>query len=330
MHRHGSRHDIYRNPVTKQKQPVPRHTEIDHPAIIRSGNGNFQIEKSLKPLNESTRMKIKIHLLVFIAAFSLFSCASATTKTFTSKPTLPPFPCHFERFEDFFPLSRGACLIYKGQQRSQINGPTDVEAIGAIVEQGKIDDITIYTATREIMPMMEVTDTADRGNVTGYSVRGSFEYIGSDIQTFVVLQPDKLFRTKQETLDKIRDEKSILYNLVGDKDNDLLFLDLPLTPGKKYGSQVQIFRLDNSYCWEVERVEWVSVDTIKGCPLQGLQPEFVLSYKTLPGNVEIRVIPGLGITAFKYIHHGPIDEVETKLIHYYPGVSKPYSKPSQQ
>ncbi len=27
--RHGSRHDIYLNPATGQKQPIPRHTEID-------------------------------------------------------------------------------------------------------------------------------------------------------------------------------------------------------------------------------------------------------------------------------------------------------------
>lgn len=27
--RHGSRHDIYLNPRTGQKQPVPRHREID-------------------------------------------------------------------------------------------------------------------------------------------------------------------------------------------------------------------------------------------------------------------------------------------------------------
>ncbi|HUT54142.1 MAG TPA: type II toxin-antitoxin system HicA family toxin [bacterium] len=27
--RHGSRHDIYLNPATGQKQPVPRHSEID-------------------------------------------------------------------------------------------------------------------------------------------------------------------------------------------------------------------------------------------------------------------------------------------------------------
>jgi len=27
--RHGSRHDIYLNPKTGQKQPVPRHREID-------------------------------------------------------------------------------------------------------------------------------------------------------------------------------------------------------------------------------------------------------------------------------------------------------------
>jgi mRNA interferase HicA len=27
--RHGSRHDIYLNPTNGQKQPVPRHTEVD-------------------------------------------------------------------------------------------------------------------------------------------------------------------------------------------------------------------------------------------------------------------------------------------------------------
>jgi predicted RNA binding protein YcfA (HicA-like mRNA interferase family) len=29
LHRHGARHDIYLNPATGQKQPVPRHAEID-------------------------------------------------------------------------------------------------------------------------------------------------------------------------------------------------------------------------------------------------------------------------------------------------------------
>ena len=29
LQRHGSRHDIYLNPATGQRQPVPRHTEID-------------------------------------------------------------------------------------------------------------------------------------------------------------------------------------------------------------------------------------------------------------------------------------------------------------
>jgi predicted RNA binding protein YcfA (HicA-like mRNA interferase family) len=30
MLRPGSRHDVYMNPKTGQKQPVPRHTEIDN------------------------------------------------------------------------------------------------------------------------------------------------------------------------------------------------------------------------------------------------------------------------------------------------------------
>ena len=29
LSRHGARHDIYLNPATGQKQPVPRHVEID-------------------------------------------------------------------------------------------------------------------------------------------------------------------------------------------------------------------------------------------------------------------------------------------------------------
>ena len=29
LDRHGARQDIYLNPATGQKQPVPRHTEID-------------------------------------------------------------------------------------------------------------------------------------------------------------------------------------------------------------------------------------------------------------------------------------------------------------
>jgi mRNA interferase HicA len=29
LYRHGSRHDIYLNPSTGQKQPIPRHSEVD-------------------------------------------------------------------------------------------------------------------------------------------------------------------------------------------------------------------------------------------------------------------------------------------------------------
>jgi hypothetical protein len=28
LHRHGKRHDIYRNPANGQQAPVPRHTEV--------------------------------------------------------------------------------------------------------------------------------------------------------------------------------------------------------------------------------------------------------------------------------------------------------------
>jgi len=31
--RHGARHDIYYNPATGRKQPVPRHSEIDNALV---------------------------------------------------------------------------------------------------------------------------------------------------------------------------------------------------------------------------------------------------------------------------------------------------------
>ena len=29
LERHGSQHDLYKNPATGKKQPIPRHNEID-------------------------------------------------------------------------------------------------------------------------------------------------------------------------------------------------------------------------------------------------------------------------------------------------------------
>ncbi len=47
LHRHGARHDIYLNPATGEKQPVPRHTEIDN-ALAR------HIQKNLSLIKDST------------------------------------------------------------------------------------------------------------------------------------------------------------------------------------------------------------------------------------------------------------------------------------
>lgn len=279
----------------------------------------------------STGMNSKIYLALFFAAFLVSSCDSFNT-ALKAKSTHPPFPCYFEKFEEFFPwrtvlagFTRVSCALKsRGQRTKEPKVP---------LWKKKIDDTTVFLATREIMPKVEIIDSVTRGAVTGYSVQGDFGWVTSRVQTFIILQPDKLFRTwNNEALDQMRNTESILYNLVGTQDDgpSEIFFDLPLIPGKKYGSQVQIFRLDNFYCWEVERVDWVSVDSIEGCPLRGIQPEFVLSYKTNPANVEFRIVPGLGVTGYKYVHHGTIEEVETRLIHYYPGISEPDAKPSQR
>ncbi|WP_366524879.1 type II toxin-antitoxin system HicA family toxin [Acaryochloris sp. IP29b_bin.137] len=36
LHRHGSKHDIYLNPATGQKSPIPRHTGITELVTLSS------------------------------------------------------------------------------------------------------------------------------------------------------------------------------------------------------------------------------------------------------------------------------------------------------
>jgi len=42
LHRHGSRHDIYLNPASGKKQPVPRHNEVDD-TLARHIKKNFGV-----------------------------------------------------------------------------------------------------------------------------------------------------------------------------------------------------------------------------------------------------------------------------------------------
>ena len=45
LRRHGARHDIYLNPSTGKKQPVPRHTEIDN-ALAKHIRKNLGLKDS--------------------------------------------------------------------------------------------------------------------------------------------------------------------------------------------------------------------------------------------------------------------------------------------
>ena len=53
LHRHGGRHDIYINPSTGQKQPVPRHAEIDN-ALAK----HIKPFHSLRPVGRLTDLRV--------------------------------------------------------------------------------------------------------------------------------------------------------------------------------------------------------------------------------------------------------------------------------
>lgn len=62
-------------------------------------------------------------------------------------------------------------------------------------------------------------------------------------------------------------------------------------------------RTDGRYCWFVDSIRPVA----RG-------PAWNISFDTLPDSTHMTIVPGLGITAYRYQHHGTVAEVVVKRI----------------
>ena len=115
--------------------------------------------------------------------------------------------------------------------------------------------------------------------------------------------------------------KSKLAELTDDTfGDDNLFLDLPLLPGKKYGDPEQVARPDNAYSWFVESARRVSLNATKGLSPHPTVIEYELRFHTNPDHEVIKFVDGVGITGFKYVHHGTVSETDLRLIEFHNGV----------
>lgn len=92
-----------------------------------------------------------------------------------------------------------------------------------------------------------------------------------------------------------------------------LFLDAPLWPDKRFCGSESFTREDGLYCWVVEAVDTVILEDITGVLPRPLTT-YRIALRTLGEHDLLDVVPGIGLIAFTFGHHGTVSEVEVRLV----------------
>jgi len=210
-----------------------------------------------------------------------------------------------EETQEWFPLSKGSTWVYQGT----IKWTRSVS--GEVTE-------------KPVTWKMNVIETLTRGQVTAAVIKGHpLDLIhfdnGKSPGDYLIVRvgPGKYYllqhKRAEEGLTKLRDDGDSLHDLVREEE---LFLDTPLATGKVFGEAAQITRQDASYCWIVEGARPAELDGIKGISVPGRKLQYELIYRTRPDHQEIDFVPGIGISRYKYAHHGTVSETEVKLVEF--------------
>ncbi len=237
--------------------------------------------------------------MAIVASITAALIASCSLKSLAERP---------EEVRDVFPLTPGSAWIYQGTVKW-----TRAES-GEVVEKA-------------LTWKMQVVDTVERGHVTACVLEGHPADLahfdnGKTPGDYLIVRvgPRKFYLLRhgrsQEALRRLRDQNDTLHGLVQEEE---LFLDTPLVPGEVFGPAEQVTRQDGSYYWIVEGERRIKLGHIKGVPAQTPNVEYQLAYRTRPDHTEVGFVPGLGITRYKYVHHGTVSEAEVRLVEYQPG-----------
>jgi hypothetical protein len=206
-----------------------------------------------------------------------------------------------------FPLTKGTYWIYQG--------PTK----WSVVNSEKIEE-------RMLTWKMEVVDTLQQGQnfiavLKGHPSDLAWYEEGKERGDYLLIQKglnqyyfafDKLMLA---ILDRAKSNKSIEDLL----DEDRLYIDLPLRPGKKWGDPDQVNRTDNAYCWYVQSEKRVNLNSIKGLFSHPSGTQYEMRYYTNPDHEILKFVEGVGITGFQYVHHGTVSETDLLLVEFHKG-----------
>ena len=202
-----------------------------------------------------------------------------------------------------FPLAPGAFWVYRG--------PVKWTSVG--VHRPEQAEMTWRT---------EVTGAVHRQHVSGFLLRGFpsdlswYEAGEPPSERLVVRVGPTLFyllegERARAVLARLRDEQDLLQDLVRESE---LFLALPLERGQVLGETAMITRTDLSYCWTVEGQEPFEAAGLSGPEPPPGATEFVLALRSRPDHQVLRFTPGIGITGYRYVHHGTVSGCDLELV----------------
>ncbi|HEY3379636.1 MAG TPA: hypothetical protein VGL77_19345 [Armatimonadota bacterium] len=200
-----------------------------------------------------------------------------------------------------FPLIKGASWTYRGQLKWTTTAHSVRQA--AITWTMEVTDVVHRTPYAAAVIRGFLTDLAWAEPKTP---RSDSLLLWDSNARYYLLQGDAVPRI----LKRLRDQHDRLEGLV---DASQQLFAFPLACGQRFGDPALVARPDGWYCWSVEDQGTVALDGITGVR-KGEYPSFRLAFRTNPDHQVLQFVPGVGFSAYSYVHHGTVAEAEFKLV----------------
>lgn len=184
-------------------------------------------------------------------------------------------------------------------------------------------DNSSVISTAQITWRTEIVRFVERGTVRAALFRGwpsDLDWSNGDLQpaeSLLIESGGSFYLIGQENLEdalsRIERPENDLKGIFRDSD---IFLKWPLKAGDKFCDSEGMARPDFMYCWFVASVSPTRKMTVFGAP-HGQHTAYELIYRTNPDHNQITFVPGIGLSAYEYHHHGTVADTELKLIEFH-------------
>jgi hypothetical protein len=99
--------------------------------------------------------------------------------------------------------------------------------------------------------------------------------------------------------------------------DETFFFQWPLHKGAKFCDDEAKKRDDEMYCWIVTEATRKKLPSVTGAPPDD-QPIFQFTYRSLPDDTTMELVPGIGLLSYEYHHHGSVADTELQLVEFHP------------